>query len=464
MSSGLDQPQPKAVKSLLAKRTRSEPELKAVIAETLANPAPADQEKLVTLLNELTALSAKNHTIKDQRLAQLEQQVEQQREQLQVAQTLRRLDTVLLQTLTAGTDITELQQQLAQVSGQETLTLLNLTSRHTVRDTAGLGTAEQRLLHLSNKQQVPAAGADDNGCPILVAAAKRGGELVGAVLIHTPDNAAVREIAARCAEILAAFVVAERRLRGDLAVRRQELLELVLDPPAGGLSNATQRRLAAHGITQDHPFRIVVGIGNQQALEAMDHRLEFDFGSRLLRGIIGGELVLVINEKNFVALRETLAGQRRRAWQGMVMGHSPRLHRIEIVPPELAVIRRVVAAAAHSRRSDSDVLVSLESYGVLGAFLSRVNIEPTKVAMRETLAPLLEYDEKHKTELVKTAYNFFNEGRNIAAIAQLMHVHENTVRQRLERIAGLLGPEWCYGQAGLDYHIMLSLLRVLEDE
>lgn len=431
-------------------------------AGALAGQQTANPEKLIDLLQELASSSAKNHAVKDTRIAALETQLTELLDANTLSLKQQALDSALLRVLTAGEDITELQQLFSAVLAQEVV-LYDLTARHTVGAHA-LDAAAAQLLTQAHKQQNPVSGTDSSYRSLVIAAAKRSAELVGAVVIYGQGSEANMKLAARCGEILAAFVVAQRRLRGDLTQRRHELLELLVDPPAGGLPPATLRRLAAHGIAQDSPFRIVVGVGPLRALEALEHRLEFDFGSQLLRGIIGSELIMIINEENFSELRQSLKGQLRRSWQGTVMGHSPRLHRIEIVPPELAVIRRVVSAAKHSGRADSPVLVSLESYGVLGAFLSRVNIEPTKAAMRETLAPLLEYDAKHGTELVATAFNFFNEGRSIAAVAHLMHVHENTVRQRLDRIAGLLGSEWSYGQAGLDYHIMLSLLRLLQDD
>jgi len=69
---------------------------------------------------------------------------------------------------------------------------------------------------------------------------------------------------------------------------------------------------------------------------------------------------------------------------------------------------------------------------------------PERVAtfVDSTLGPMLAYDAARRTDLLTTLAAWFANDRSMAATQRQLHVHVNTVRQRLERIAALLGPGW----------------------
>lgn len=83
-----------------------------------------------------------------------------------------------------------------------------------------------------------------------------------------------------------------------------------------------------------------------------------------------------------------------------------------------------------------------------------------------TLGPLLEYDQRTGAELVETASAYLDQDRSVRATAKHLFVHENTIRQRLGRIAELLGSDWCHGHRSLDMHVALRahLLRGKNEE
>ena len=55
-------------------------------------------------------------------------------------------------------------------------------------------------------------------------------------------------------------------------------------------------------------------------------------------------------------------------------------------------------------------------------------------ALRELLAPLETYDTKHDTDLVHTLHVYVQQGGNIAATAEALFLHRNSVAYRLQRI------------------------------
>jgi DNA-binding PucR family transcriptional regulator len=77
-----------------------------------------------------------------------------------------------------------------------------------------------------------------------------------------------------------------------------------------------------------------------------------------------------------------------------------------------------------------------------------------------TIGPVVDYDTRRGTALVKTLEAYFGVGGSLAKAAELLHVHVNTVTQRLERIAQLLGPDWQKPERALEVQLALRLQKL----
>jgi hypothetical protein len=77
--------------------------------------------------------------------------------------------------------------------------------------------------------------------------------------------------------------------------------------------------------------------------------------------------------------------------------------------------------------------------------------------VRATLGPVLDYDERRGTDLVETLRAYFDCGTNLTRAKDVLHVHVNTVVQRLDRIASLLGDDWQTPDRALEIQIALRL-------
>ncbi|MEV0122523.1 GAF domain-containing protein [Streptomyces sp. NPDC050703] len=80
--------------------------------------------------------------------------------------------------------------------------------------------------------------------------------------------------------------------------------------------------------------------------------------------------------------------------------------------------------------------------------------------VRATLGPVLDYDAERGTELTRTLEAYFAEDRSLTRAKTALHVHVNTVVQRLERVARLLGPDWNSPARTLEIQLALRLHRL----
>jgi GAF domain-containing protein/sugar diacid utilization regulator len=77
--------------------------------------------------------------------------------------------------------------------------------------------------------------------------------------------------------------------------------------------------------------------------------------------------------------------------------------------------------------------------------------------VQRLLGPLLDYDARRGTDLVGTLAAYFAAGGSPRHAAGTLHVHVNTVSQRLERISALLGESWQQPDVALELQLALRL-------
>jgi PucR C-terminal helix-turn-helix domain/GGDEF-like domain len=76
------------------------------------------------------------------------------------------------------------------------------------------------------------------------------------------------------------------------------------------------------------------------------------------------------------------------------------------------------------------------------------------------LGPLLDYDARRGSDLVGTLAAYFAAGSSPRRAAGALHVHVNTVGQRLDRVAALLGDDWQTPERTLEIQLALRLHRL----
>jgi len=76
------------------------------------------------------------------------------------------------------------------------------------------------------------------------------------------------------------------------------------------------------------------------------------------------------------------------------------------------------------------------------------------------LGPLVDYDARRGSDLVGTLAAYFAAGASPRRAASALHVHVNTVGQRLDRVTSLLGDDWQTPERALEIQLALRLHRL----
>jgi hypothetical protein len=273
---------------------------------------------------------------------------------------------------------------------------------------------------------------------------------------HEP-NEADQQILERAAQVTALLLLfkrsvadAEGRVRGDL------LDELVAHAVRD--ADGVRTRAARLGVALDTPHVLVVvadeGPLRQRAASwAMSHasanaglatsrerRLVF-----LLPGTDAGAAARVIaRDLGRVLGRPITAGAA-----------GPTSSAEEVTIAYRDANRALAAMAALGRIGEG---ASTAELGFVGLLLGEGRDVDGYLA--DTIGPVLDYDARRGTALVATLEAYFGCGGSLARAAELLHVHVNTVTQRLERVAQLLGPDWQKPDRALEVQLALRLHRL----
>ncbi|MFJ9850320.1 helix-turn-helix domain-containing protein [Streptomyces sp. NPDC101150] len=247
---------------------------------------------------------------------------------------------------------------------------------------------------------------------------------------------------------------AEDRVRG-------ELLDDLLTGPAssarwdGGSLSLRARRL---GVNLAEPHAIAVldcDPPHRPRLSAETARTARGLGA--LAGTRGGHAVILAPCDRPGTLARTLAQDLSRILGSPVtVGAAGPAHGPDQLPALHAeALRCLEALSALGRSGDGADIADLGFLGVLLGDRADVTAYVERV-----LGPVLAYDAKRGTELIRTLGAYYDHGASFSRAKDALHVHVNTVVQRLDRVAQLLGPDWNTPARALETHLALRLHRL----
>ncbi|TDQ55022.1 helix-turn-helix domain-containing protein [Actinorugispora endophytica] len=273
----------------------------------------------------------------------------------------------------------------------------------------------------------------------VVAAAISGTSLLGLLLVgegRAPLTDVERRTIERSGQIVAlltmqrdALTVAEERVRGELAL---DLVSGVAD------MDALERRAAARGIVLDQPWTGVVVPAPDAARRVLLRSLAAADPRWLVTAQGEGVSVLVPGADPRVAAEEVRRRGGAAAAAPLLAVASRSAAPAEIAPVlaeawECAGFLPALGVADGAFQAD-DYAPYLAMFGADGArALAYVD---------RMIGPVVDWDDRNRTDLAATITAYTDSGGSVTRAARTLYVHPNTVKQRLERLTALLGPDW----------------------
>ncbi|MCE3035901.1 GAF domain-containing protein [Streptomyces sp. CMSTAAHL-2] len=241
----------------------------------------------------------------------------------------------------------------------------------------------------------------------------------------------------------------ENRVRGDLIT---DLLTAPDRDPAGLVARG--RRL---GIDLDRPHFLLVARAGDAARERLaDAAVQYLFGCGGVSAVHEGAAVLLLpcDGTGPGTAARAAAGQlgRLAGVPVTVAGAGPAAGPRAIADAHAEGVRCLRAMHVLGRDGGGACAAEL---GFVGVLLGDDHDVDGFVAA--TLGPLLEYDAQRGTQLVRTLRAYFGCGGSLTRAKEELHVHVNTVVQRLDRIHALLGPGWNTPEQTLELQLALRL-------
>ncbi len=318
-----------------------------------------------------------------------------------------------------------------------------------------------------------------------VTAVSAGGELLGALVLQGhPDLNPVDQRTFERAAMVTSLLLLARRSASEAEQRvRGELLDELLDAARHDPRLLRDRAARLHA-DLDAPHVLLSarldGQAGADAEESLGRQRLWAAASHLAatrRGLAaareGGTVLLLPlsgaddpREGGAAPATPSRLAQDVAAQLGVAAGAPVTVGASAPVPAPAAQPGAVAAAYPEARRCVDALRLlgraghgaAAEDFGFIGMLLT--DSRDVGSFVRRTLGPVLDYDARRGTDLVATMEAYFACGMSPARAKDMLHVHVNTVAQRLERVARLLGDDWQSPERALETQLALRLHRL----
>ncbi|MFC8038023.1 helix-turn-helix domain-containing protein [Paenarthrobacter sp. NPDC057355] len=442
-----------------------------LVADRRAHTFSSDDVALMESIGTHAAVAlenARHFTEMADALARLDQAQRQNLAHVSALEELASLDRRLMETLASTDSLPGLLRLLGESMDSEVF-VVSPTGQAMAGPVPGSDFGSQAALSAaevsaSQTQPVP---FNANGRDYTVMSAVAGDQHLASLVVAghlTQERTAVLE---RSALVLSAALLFERTYQEAQYRLQLELIDELLNPRSENVE-AVKRRASRFGLAENLQLVVrVVGVGDdqrQRALAVLRRHTEGRPGITALHeshlciieppahaaegpgasaGAVGGQAIVA-----------ALKRQRIEASVGSseAVTGFPRLSAAHAEAH--AVLGALQALGRHGEAADKAAL------GTAGMLLGAMESPFAAQLLAAQLGPLLDYDTRRGTQLVQTAWTFLENDSSLAAAASALHIHANTLRQRLARIDHLLGDDWRRGGRSLDVHVALRLWRL----
>ncbi|MEU1039493.1 helix-turn-helix domain-containing protein [Streptomyces sp. NPDC005551] len=308
-----------------------------------------------------------------------------------------------------------------------------------------------------------------------IAAVTAGGELLGALVLRgQPGLDPVDQRTLERAAMVTSLLLLARRSAAEAEQRvRGELLDDLLDSRDRDPRLLRDRAARLHADLDARHVVLAARLDGPAAdadQEAAARRRLWSAASHLAgtrRGLAaardGGTVLLLPLDPGDAATdlaRRTAGHLGKAVHEAVTVGASPPVEDLATRPDAVAAayaeaLRSLEALRLLGRAGDG---AAAEDFGFLGLLLA--GDRDITGFVERTIGKVVAYDERRGTDLVRTVDAYFACGMSPARTKDELHVHVNTVAQRLERVGRLLGEDWQRPARALEIQLALRLHRL----
>jgi len=304
---------------------------------------------------------------------------------------------------------------------------------------------------------VPIVAREDTWGYLLVAEAK------------SPLRTIETLVAGRAAAIIALNVTFQRSDAEMEMYAREALVRRLLDGDEPAAS--TVARAEFHGLRSNRPYVAAVVAGRGRGAQAIDGAAVEEAALReglpavWLAGVEGGALSMIVQlddasddlGRRFGAVVARIDGEV--ALQVAVSEVCDAVERLPAAHREATQAMRILRTFATA--AGSPAILTAGELGPAALLLAATERADADRLVEKTLGPLADADNPKTLEVLQTLQVFLESSRGIRRAAARLHVHENTIRYRLGRLAEATGRDVLTDpRALLDVQVALLILRL----
>jgi hypothetical protein len=225
-------------------------------------------------------------------------------------------------------------------------------------------------------------------------------------------------------------------------------------------SHDARRKVRSLGVADAEPYRVAVarvsasrpvsGPGHLGERAPAEETLSRLAGSVRCAAVIRGpELVMLLPEQ--LLLPPQAAGNQ------LTFGLSEPTDRPELAPQALLQAQHAIDLGIRIGRAGQTI--SYSELGIYRLLLQIGNMHQLWQFAEDVLGPLIDYDARHKVDLVSTLSIYLNQHESLKQTARVLRVHVNTVSYRLQRIERLTSLDLANPDHRLSAHVAAKIIE-----
>ncbi len=263
----------------------------------------------------------------------------------------------------------------------------------------------------------------------------------------------------RAGHVTALVLLKQRSVAETAQRQRSELLTDLLTRPKRDL-DALRRGGRVAGLDLDRPHTVAVASVEDERQRLLSVATRIAQAHHGVAGEVHGTVVLLVPGDDGGRIQDSLRSGLPREHVTATVGVAGPVS----APDALAEAygqadrcrRALLALGRHGQ------IAAAEELGVYGQLFSASGRAELARFVSATLGTVLEYDAEKGTDLIATLQAYFDAQGNVTRAARELHVHPNTLYQRLGRLGELLGDGWQEAEPSLRVHLALQVRRLAD--